>query len=488
MDANPPNPSPPPPLSVSSKYPFVCAACERHGVVRNVGRIPATNTPAVKRRQRAAKVAFVARCGLPVERIAVVIVDHPLPVSDPDAGDHDGPTSLFAEDLCAGVPGLRPHQIFSANVDPTVVAALHAAGFANAARMCLCLYLETYAQPLRRLHGGAVLLDADVWGAYEWGARPPLAVAVQHGLLNVDPAGGGALVCFACSDLPQRMTRGGGRPPVDTGVDIADDAIDLLGGDGAYRCRRYKWPAGVTVGYGQTMQNHGFTVVARAAAAVSRAASPARDADADRSQPAAKRSKSDPRQEQHPPAVHNDQTNKTTDCGILPYQGDQLRCDPAWSQVADPSACHAALRIGSHERVEFRCSECGAIYAARVNNHRVATGRCGPHAAKLHRIQRPKYAGAVPPSLRRPLRAAVLQGLSRTDAVSLVQSLLSEGMDSDAAHRYVAEVYDGGYTRVQLLDSTFWGEDTYHRKDGKVYHKKPSKLIVTHSEVGETYM
>ena len=221
-----------------------------------MGRVPATNDPVVKRRQRATKIAFVAGCGVPVDRIAVVIVDHPLavdPVKDPN-----GPTSLFAEDLLAGVPGLRPHQIYTANVDPAVIEALRIRGFANAAHMCLCLYLDSVALLLKRMYDGAVLLDADVWGGYDTDARPVLKLALELGLLRPE----GALVCFACSDLGERFHKRQAslRTNVHIIVDVERLCFDSRTADRHYECRAIEWPEDVPAGYARTMQTHGFAV------------------------------------------------------------------------------------------------------------------------------------------------------------------------------------------------------------------------------------
>lgn len=235
----------------------------RHQNVKSLRRWPATD-PVQKRRQRDAKVAFVRGCGVPVEQIVVVVVDHRLVLHPGDpARAHQ--TSFLSEDLVRGVPGLRKEQIYSANVDVAVVHDLQYTGFVNAKWMCLDRFIACFAPLLR---GRVVLLEADVWCGYDEGARWPVRGAVSQGLLRAGgPPGSpyaGALVCFSCSDRPA-TTKGASRAEEYVRI-VADVHATCDDPPSPYRCDPYAWPSGVNDIYAKTLQIHGYLLAARAAA------------------------------------------------------------------------------------------------------------------------------------------------------------------------------------------------------------------------------
>lgn len=144
---------------------------------------------------------------------------------------------------------------------------------------------------------------------------------------------------------------------------------------------------------------------------------------------------------------------------MLPYTHGLLRCDPAWSQLARPTAANGALRTKSCKVLEWKCAECDAVYAARVDHNHVSTGRCKEHARRMHSRTRERYDGAFDADWLRPVRAGLLRGVARGDIAAILEA---RGVGPAEARACVDEVYDGGYTRAQLLDSMFWGPRASH--------------------------
>lgn len=257
------------------QHPVVCSDCAASNLLTKVGHVPATNDVAVKRQHRDAKIAFV-RAHIPpggVAALAVLIVDHPLP-----SNDDSGPVTFLAEDLMAALPapehpsiclcrfeqtkkngcsvdGLERDQIFTANVDGTVVDALRARGFIHAAHLCLDRYIAAYGGVMRR-YGGVVLLEVDVWGSFEHGAQRAIEAAIQHRILRQD---GVSLVCFACSD---RAARGKRHANITEALNIVRGVQALFSDkeSGFGKCSIYEWPTGIENAYATTMQLHGFEV------------------------------------------------------------------------------------------------------------------------------------------------------------------------------------------------------------------------------------
>lgn len=117
---------------------------------------------------------------------------------------------------------------------------------------------------------------------------------------------------------------------------------------------------------------------------------------------------------------------------------------------------------------------------------RVSTGKCATHANKFK--NNTHYSGNVPIQLLRPIRAGLLQTLDIDQMIALIatlepipsQCIAANAADPVAialatARGYVESIVAGNYTRVQLLDSVFWGDDTVTRKDGHTYVHPPRK-------------
>ena len=134
--------------------------------------------------------------------------------------------------------------------------------------------------------------------------------------------------------------------------------------------------------------------------------------------------------------------------------------------------------------LDWLCSVCGTLFSARIQHMYVSTGRCKDHAAKLKHRQREHYTGDVPGSLLRPIRAGLLQNIGTDQLIALIATL--EPISSQCAgaadpagaalamaRGYVESIIAGNFTRVQLLDSVFWGDDTVTRKDGSRYVRPP---------------
>ena len=98
--------------------------------------------------------------------------------------------------------------------------------------------------------------------------------------------------------------------------------------------------------------------------------------------------------------------------------------------------------------------------------------------------KRARYTGNVPKPLLRPIRAGILQAIDTDALIILIATLEPIVSDSAgaadpaasaaaAARAHVVSIVADNYTRVQLLDSVFWGDDTTTRKDGRRYVHPP---------------
>ena len=173
---------------------------------------------------------------------------------------------------------------------------------------------------------------------------------------------------------------------------------------------------------------------------------------------------------------------------MFPYKPKLLRCDPVWSQLVVSGTIDTNLTIGSNKRLTWKCSECDSEIQSRVQSICVSTGRCKQHASKMNNPNREHYNGDVPKQLLRPIRAGLLQSVDIDQIIALIATLepipsqcitASASVDDPAAatlitaRGYVESIIAGNYTRVQLLDSVFWGDDTVTRKDGRRYIHPP---------------
>lgn len=112
------------------------------------------------------------------------------------------------------------------------------------------------------------------------------------------------------------------------------------------------------------------------------------------------------------------------------------------------------------------------MFAARVDNFYSMSGRCPRHRRAMSTTGRPRYGGAVPDRLRRPIRAGLLQGVPRAALVETVAALLEHPAGDGAlvlAEGYMAEIERARYDRVVLLDSAFWWDDTNRRRGDRRY-------------------
>ena len=116
----------------------------------------------------------------------------------------------------------------------------------------------------------------------------------------------------------------------------------------------------------------------------------------------------------------------------------------------------------------------------------------------MHNKIRERYTGSIPQIILRPIRAGILQKIDHTALVDIVLNLLKENnkhpslkeylndkeCDGDlvaVAENTVVEIEKGNFTRVQLIDSSFWYDDYKQRKNGTRFKKKASKEITVAS-------
>ena len=169
---------------------------------------------------------------------------------------------------------------------------------------------------------------------------------------------------------------------------------------------------------------------------------------------------------------------------MIPYNGKKLRCDPLLSQIVGTD--NKDTSIGSGKVIMWTCSVCETQFKSRVQNMYVSCGRCKTHTNEIRIAGRVHYDGDVPKLLIRPIRAGLLQAIGTDQLITLIATLepipsqVSSALDpaaaaSAVARGYVESIVAGNYTRVQLLDSVFWGDDTVTRKDGHKYVHPPRK-------------
>ena len=103
--------------------------------------------------------------------------------------------------------------------------------------------------------------------------------------------------------------------------------------------------------------------------------------------------------------------------------------------------------------------------------------------------KRPYYRGNVPKPLLRPIRAGLLQSVDNIQLIGLIATLEPIPNQCAAAtdpaqqalavaRAHIESIVAGNYTRVQLLDSVFWGDDTITRKDGHRYIRPTKRARV----------
>ena len=170
---------------------------------------------------------------------------------------------------------------------------------------------------------------------------------------------------------------------------------------------------------------------------------------------------------------------------MLPYTNKWLSCDPLWSQLHSPQeAKNGYISVQSKCTLTWMCSICGITFRSRLDNMCKSTGRCNTHANITRGANREHYIGDVPKPLLRPIRAGLLRNIGTDQLIALIATL--EPISSQCAgaadpagaalaitREYVESILAGNYTRVQLLDSVFWGDDADTRKDGSRYVRSP---------------
>lgn len=109
---------------------------------------------------------------------------------------------------------------------------------------------------------------------------------------------------------------------------------------------------------------------------------------------------------------------------------------------------------------------------------KISSGKCKFHARVNRYHKRPLYGGNVPHSIRRVIRAGLLQKIDKDSLIALVATLEPDTKNNpddstlsstEMAQMHVESIMEGNYTEIQLLDSTFWGDNSGIRKNGRKY-------------------
>ena len=97
----------------------------------------------------------------------------------------------------------------------------------------------------------------------------------------------------------------------------------------------------------------------------------------------------------------------------------------------------------------------------RVQNLILQSGRCRDHSKKCMSRSRSRYDGIIQNRITLAVRAALLRGISQADPAlkDLVANLARLHACTMPVENIISEV--ARYTRVQLLDHTFWSRSRY---------------------------
>jgi hypothetical protein len=204
--------------------PEVCDGCHRKNIRGRKCTTPSHSDVNAKRAHRE-WIIQVLTGRLEPEHPALLYLDDKLPMK---AAEGDTSQTYFTQDLLTS-PALsgriRPDQLFSPNIKGDVVQDLRRLGVIHTAESCVCLFLKRYASLIRDYHGGLALMFLDVWGSFENGARPLMALSLS--LRLVDPSG--CFVTFAASD---RSASAQGRTAVEAHANVEEEAQACIRGAG----------------------------------------------------------------------------------------------------------------------------------------------------------------------------------------------------------------------------------------------------------------
>ena len=242
-----------PAVVASANDPEVCERCHRLRIRDRMETTPSHSDVDAKRAHRAWIIQHLAGCTDPMHPALMYLDDQlPLVSTNEPAG-----MTYFTEDLLTS-PALQgriqPQQLFSPNIKHTVVRDLRRLGVLHTAESCACLFLQRYAPVIRDHHGGLAMMFLDVWGAFENGARPLLALSLSLCLL--EPRG--CFVTFAATDRRANLQ---GRDAVESHASVEEDAQNCIRGAGLLEWR-VPHPPSLPLKY-RSMQVHAWIVEER---------------------------------------------------------------------------------------------------------------------------------------------------------------------------------------------------------------------------------
>ena len=232
----------------STSDPEVCKRCRKIHIREKMEGTPSHSDVNAKRAHREWIIQHIAGCDTP-SAPALLYLDDKLPITA-DSEEmtyftHDILTSPLLEGRIA------PHQLFSPNIKVDVVRDLRRMGVLHTAESCACLFLQRYASVIRDHYGGFAVMFLDVWGAFENGARPLMALSLSLRLL--EPSG--CMITFA---VTSRHSAFQGKDALESHSEVEEEAQACIRGAGLLEWRM-PHPPSLPLKY-RTMQVHAWMV------------------------------------------------------------------------------------------------------------------------------------------------------------------------------------------------------------------------------------
>lgn len=158
---------------------------------------------------------------------------------------------------------------------------------------------------------------------------------------------------------------------------------------------------------------------------------------------------------------------------FFPYDERYIRCHPLNAAIVQGQPMKENVLIHSHLKIHIKCSICQSIMKGSIISLIRQTNKCNQHKKRASNTL--KYNGTIVKAVSTPIRAGILMDVDRGKLLELI-TLLSPVCDKpnpeEVAQMYFDEVAQ--YSRVQLADNCFWGNDSASRVTKERY-QRPKK-------------
>lgn len=168
---------------------------------------------------------------------------------------------------------------------------------------------------------------------------------------------------------------------------------------------------------------------------------------------------------------------------LFPYDATMLRCHPMAAFIAPKDKEHLqSTKYKSRKVLHFRCCICQHEFNGICWNISRQMMICKNHKKRGARVVR--YKGNIPSSVSLPIRAGILLDIPNEKIVDLIMSLEHlQSKDNKLAESYIEEV--STYSKIQLADNCFWGDDSASRITKERY-KRPKKKQKKNTSITHT--